>query len=165
MGLKVAVAAPFRGAGKRELAESEFVVALSLDRDWYSPDQAKRLLDRAAGEGLLERGEGTVRATFDPDAVEVPEAFSPGDSLLRKRSAFERVLDDLVADGADKREAVAAINDLQNELGVSIGAAAVLHARRQGVDPSAAAASALAERREERERGARADADAVEREA
>jgi len=153
MGLKVAVAAPFRQEGKRELAESEFVVALSLDRDWYSPDQAKRLLDRAAGEGLVERTDETVRAAFDPETVVIPDEFSPGDSLLQQRSAFERVLDDLVAAGGDKREAVAAINDLQDTLGVSIEAAAVVHARREGVDPSAAASGALAGLRGSRDAG------------
>jgi hypothetical protein len=148
MGLKVAVAVPFRQEGRRELVESEFVVALSLDRDWYSPDQAKRLLDRAAGEGLVERDDDGVRATFDPEAIEVPEEFSPGDSLLQQRSAFERVLDALVAAGADKQSAVAAINDCQDRLGVSIEAAAVVHARREGVDPSEAAERAIADLRE-----------------
>jgi hypothetical protein len=147
MALKVAVAAPFRQEGKRELAGSEFVVALSLDRDWYSPDQAKRLLDRAAGEGLLERTDDGVRATFDPESVAVPGEFAPDESLLAGRSAFEQVLDDLVAAGADKREAVAAVNDLQDRLGVSIEAAAVLHARSEGVDASDAARSALVDLR------------------
>jgi len=149
MGLKVAVAVPFRQEGRRELAETDFVVALTLDRDWYTPDQAERLLDRAAGEGLVERTDAGVRATFDPEGVAVPEDFSPDDSLLEVRSPFERVLEALVADGADKQSAVAAINELQAGLGVSIEAAAVVHARREGLDPSDVAASALADLRDE----------------
>ena len=148
MGLKVAAAAPFKQHGKRRIAESEFVVALSLDRDWYSPDQAERLLDLAAGEGLLTLDEGTVVAQFDPESVAVPEEFTPDESLLQERSAFERVLDALVADGAEKQEAVAAINRLQNRLGITIEAAAVVYARREGVDPGEAAARAAEELRE-----------------
>lgn len=155
MGLKVAVAAPFKREGKRELVESEFVVALSLDRDWYSPDQAKRLLERAHGEGLVQRGDDAVRATFDPESVEVPASFSPDESLLSERSPFERILDALVAAGAEKQATVAAINDLQVRLGVTIEAAAVVHARREGLDPSDAAARAReALRREFAEREA-----------
>lgn len=149
MGLKVAVATPFKQEGKRELVESEFVVALSLDRGWYSPDQAKRLLDRADGEGLVERTGDAVRATFDPERVEVPESFSPDDSLLEERSPFERVLDALVAAGAEKQAAVAAINDLQSRLGVTVDAAAVVHARREGLDPSDTAARARADLRQD----------------
>ena len=145
MSLKRAVAAPFREDGSRELGESAFVVALSLDRDWFSPDQAKRLVDVAASEGLLDRTDGHVRARFDPAAVELPEGFEPGEAILRERSTFERVLDALVEAGHEKQDAVAAVNGLQSELAVSVEAAAVLYAHRQGIDVGEAATAARAE--------------------
>ncbi|WP_435346151.1 DUF2240 family protein [Haloarchaeobius sp. HRN-SO-5] len=145
MSLRVTVAAPFRQRGKGELAENEFVVALSLDRDWFSPDQAKRLVDVATGEGLLEREESTLRPTFDPGDVTVPEDFVPGDDVLTTRSAFEQVLDDLVAAGYEKHEAVGDINQLQGRLGVSIEAAALVYARREGLDVSEVRAKAVEE--------------------
>jgi hypothetical protein len=145
MSLEAAVATPFRDRGRPRLGEGEFVVALSLDRDWFTPDQAKRLVDVAAGRGLLARDDGDLVAEFDPDDVSVPDGFVPDESVLREQSTFERVLDTLVDAGTDKQSAVAAINERQRELGVSIEAAAILHARRQGVDVDAAAASALTE--------------------
>ena len=145
MSLKRAVAAPFREDGSRELGESAFVVALSLDRDWFSPDQAKRLVDVAASEGLLDRTDGHVRARFDPAAVELPEGFEPGEAILRERSTFERVLDALVEAGHDKQDAVAAVNGLQSELAVSVEAAAVLYAHGQGIDVQKHAEAARAE--------------------
>ncbi len=139
MSLQVAVAAPFKQHGRDTIEESEFVVALSLDRDWLSPDQAKRLLDLAAGEGVIERADGEVTVAFDYDAVTIPEEFTPDESLFRERSAFERVLDDLVAAGMEKQEAVAAVNKLQQRLGVTVEAAAVVYARRHDADVDAAA--------------------------
>ncbi len=144
MSLDVAVAAPFRHRGSERIAESEFVVALSLDRDWFSPDQAKRLIDVATGRGLLRRDGDDLVPTFDPDGVEVPEGFTPDDELLREPAPFEAVLDSLVAAGHEKHEAVGAINGLQRDLGVTAEAAAVVYARRQGVDVDAAARRALA---------------------
>jgi hypothetical protein len=145
VSLRSAVAAPFQGRGERELAESEFVVALSLDRDWFSPEQATRLADVAVGEGLLERTDKMLAPTFDPGSVTIPEEFVPNEDLLRQRSAFEQVLDALVAAGIDKRDAVADINELQQSLAVSIEAAAVLYARRRDVEVAEAAERALAE--------------------
>ncbi|PSQ15741.1 DUF2240 domain-containing protein [Halobacteriales archaeon QS_8_69_26] len=139
MSLRVAVAAPFRQRGTRRLAENTFVVALSLDRDWFSPDQAKRLIDVASGEGLLRREDGDLVCEFDPSGVTVPDEFTPDEDLLRRRSPFEQVLDALVEAGHDKREAVGDINRLQGELGVEIGAAAVVYANREGVDVGRAA--------------------------
>ncbi|MFB6301507.1 MAG: DUF2240 family protein [Haloferacaceae archaeon] len=148
MSLEVTVAVPFRGAGSDRMDERKFVVALSLERDWFSPDQSKRLLDVAAGRGLVERADGDVIAQFDPAAVEVPEGFTPDESILREQSAFERVLDALVAAGADKQTAVAAINARQRDLGITLEAAAVLYARAEGVDLSGIAEQVRADLRE-----------------
>jgi hypothetical protein len=134
VSLRTAVAAPFRQRGTERIAESEFVVAMSLDRDWFSPDQAKRLIDVATGEGLLDRVEDDLVVTFDASSVEVPEDFVPDEAVLRERSPFERSLEALVDAGHEKREAVAGINGLQQDLGVTIEAAAVVYARREGVD-------------------------------
>jgi hypothetical protein len=147
MSLRTAVAAPFRADGSRRMGESAFVVALSLNRDWFSPDQAKRLVDVAASEGLLHRVDGDLEAQFDPADTPVPEGFRPDESILRERSTFERVLGALVEAGEDKQSSVAAVNGLQSDLGVTIEAAAVLYAHRRGIDVAEHARSARSELR------------------
>ncbi|MEF8802376.1 MAG: DUF2240 family protein [Halolamina sp.] len=142
MSLEVTVAVPFRQQGRGRLGDGEFVVALSLDRDWFSPDQAKRVVDVALGRGLLSRDDGKLVAEFDPESVTVPEGFAPDASILREQNAFEKVLDRLTAGGVEKQTAVAGINRLQRELGVSIEAAAVVYARREDIEVGDAARSA-----------------------
>jgi len=145
MTLRVAVGAPFVSRGRERLGEHEFVVALSLERDWLSPDQATRLIDVATAEGLLERDGDDLRATFDLETLDVPDGYAPDESLLRERSAFEMALDAVSAAGAERQETVAAANALQRELGVTADAALVLHARREDVDVAAAAGTVLAD--------------------
>ncbi len=134
MSLRRAVAAPFRQRGVESMSESEFIVALSLDRDWFSPDQAKRLVDVAATEGLLERTDDDVIVSFDTATVDISEEFEPDESILQQRTTFERVLDSIVDSGIEKQTAVAEVNKLQSELAVSVEAAAVLYAHRNGVE-------------------------------
>ena len=145
MSLEVAVAVPFKQQGTTRLGEGEFVVALSLDRSWFSPDQAKRLIDVAAGRGLLAREDGDIVAQFEPADVVVPEEYEPDQSILREQSAFERILDALVAAGYDKQDVVAEVNDRQRRLGVSVEAAAALYAREQDVDAGDAIEAAKAD--------------------
>lgn len=133
MSLEAAVAAPFKSRARDRLGEGEFVVALSLDREWFSPDQAKRLVDIAVGRGLLASEDGDLVPQFDPAAVTVPEGFTPDESILREQSTFEAALDAIVAAGVEKQRAVAAINERQRALAVTIEAAAVLYARERGV--------------------------------
>ena len=133
MSLRRAVAEPFRAKGRETLTDSEFVVVLSLDREWFTAEQAKRLVDVATTEGLLERVDGDLAVTFDHREVAIPDGFTPDEDLLRQRSTFERALQTLVEAGIEKQDAVASINRLQAELGVTVEAAAVVYARRQGV--------------------------------
>jgi len=133
MSLKTAVAAPFRQRGTDRMAESEFVVALSLDRSWFSPDQAKTLVDVAASKGLVERDEDALVVEFDATDVDIPEGFAPSEDVLQSRSAFEKVLDAVVESGVEKQTAVAGINAMQSELGITLEAAAVVYARSEGV--------------------------------
>ncbi|MGM0590405.1 MAG: DUF2240 family protein [Halobacteriota archaeon] len=149
MSLEAAVAVPFRQRGKTRMGEGEFVVALSLDREWYSPDQAKRLIDVATGRGLLSREDGDVVAQFDPAAVSVPEDFTPDESILREQSTFERVLSAVVAAGVEKRDAVASINGRQRDLAVTLETAAVLYAHEKGVDVSEEVTAARASLRDD----------------
>ena len=134
MSLRRAVAVPFRQRGVERMTESEFVVALSLDRDWFSPDQAKRVVTVGAGEGLLERTDDDVIVGFDPGAVDIPDDFEPTEDILTQRSTFERILEAVVDSGIDKQTAVAEINKLQSELAVTIEAAAILYGRRRGLE-------------------------------
>ncbi len=145
MSLRRAVAAPFRQRGVESMSESEFIVALSLDRDWFSPDQAKRLVDVAATEGLLERTDDAVVVTFDTATVSIEEEFEPDESILQQRSTFERVLDSIVDSGIEKQSAVADVNKLQSELAISVEAAALLYAHKNGVEISDVAERAQAE--------------------
>jgi Uncharacterized protein conserved in archaea len=145
MSLRRAVAAPFRQRGVERLKQSEFVVALSLDLEWFSPDQAQRLADVAATEGLIDPAGDEIGVTFDPLDVEIPDGFEPDESVLQQRSTFERMLAAIVDAGVEKQEAVAGINQLQSSLGVSVEAAAALYARRRGIDVTTLAQRAMGE--------------------
>ncbi|ERG89912.1 MAG: uncharacterized protein conserved in archaea [halophilic archaeon J07HX5] len=144
MSLRRAVAAPFRDRGVDRMHTSEFIVALSLDRNWFSPDQAERVVSLAVSDGLLERTADELVVSFDAADTTIPDGFVPDEEILTQRSTFERILDAVVDAGTDKRTAVAEINQLQNKLDVTIEAAAALYARRQGVDVSDLATRARA---------------------
>jgi hypothetical protein len=145
VSLQVVVAAPFRQAGRRRLGEGKFVVELSMEYGWFSPDQAKRVVDVATGRGLVERDGDELVVQFDPREIDVPEGFEPDEDVLREQSTFERLLDAIVAAGVDKQTAVAEVNRCQREFGVTIEAAAVLYARRHDVDVATQATRAREE--------------------
>ena len=134
MSVERVVAAPFKHAGREHLSDQEFVVALSLHRDWFSPAQARQVIDIGVSDDLLERRDDGVVPTFDPASVTIPTGFTPDESMLVRRSPFERILERLLEAGEDKRAAVGEINRLQQELDITIDAAAAIYASRRGID-------------------------------
>ena len=133
MDLKTVVAAPFRHRGSDTLTDSEFIATLSMELDWYTPEQTRRVIDLATSEALLDRTDGQLVPTFEVEALSIPYDSSPDESILTERSVFEQLLTAVTDAGIDKQEAVAEINTLQRELGVTIEAAGVLYAHRHGV--------------------------------
>ncbi len=129
------VSMPFKRKGKDTLKENEFILALSIDLNWFSPDQARTLLSDAEKGGLLKREGGEVIPLFDLSSVQIPPSFKPG-SVPGKKPLFDRIIDRItVTAGLDKRTIIALINKKQEELIkiVDIEVSTLLVALEQGV--------------------------------
>lgn len=129
------VSVPFKRKGKESLKESEFVLALSFDLNWFSPDQAKKVLLEAEKAGLLKRDGEFIHPAFDLTSVEPPNGFKPG-VFEEERSIFDRIIERITAEtGMDKRRVIALINKKQDELSklVEIEVSAILVALEHGV--------------------------------
>lgn len=139
MDLRRTLAVPYRQHGRERLAEPAFVTALAIERDWFTPDEVRRLLERGLEAGELERDGDHVVPTFEVGEVVVPTGYEPPDDLTTERPTFERMVDTLEADGHDRRRCVAEINELQDSLAVPSDVAAVVYAHERGIDVSAEA--------------------------
>jgi hypothetical protein len=128
MSLEITVAVPFKQHGEQTLSPGEFVVALAVDREWFSPDQAQRLIDIAEGKKLLVRDDRGIHAQFDHTSVSIPESFEPSESIFRDQSAFEQILQILETTSESKQSIVAAINERQQQLGITVETAAAVYA-------------------------------------
>lgn len=133
MDLKTVVAAPFRHRGSNTLTDSEFIATLSMELDWFTPEQARRVIDLATSESLLDRSEDSLVPTFAVETISLPDDPTPDESILTERSTFEQLLDTITDAGIEKQDAVAEINRLQQELAITIEAAGVLYAHQQGI--------------------------------
>lgn len=138
--LRRAIALLFRRKGREELDEKEFVLSASMDLRWFPPREAQRLLQIALEAKLVESREGSIRPTFDVASVEVPRTFTPGPEILQVPTAVQQdvflgLVDAIVAaTKADRRTVVAGINGIQERMDIELEVAALLAARKAGVD-------------------------------
>jgi hypothetical protein len=129
------VSMPFKRKGKDTLKESEFILTMSIDLNWFSPEQARILLSDAVKDGLLRREGGEVFPLFDLSSVQIPPSFKP-ESMPGKKPIFDLIIDRItVTTGLDKRTIIALINKKQEELIklVDIEVSTLLVALEQGV--------------------------------
>lgn len=135
--LTYTVSMPFKRKGKETLKDSEFVLALSIDLNWYTPEQAKTILGEAEKSGLLKREGDVIRAAFDTSSIEIPSGFKPekpGD--FGNKPVFERIIERIIlATGIEKRKVIALINKKQEELAkqVVLEVSAIIVAIEHGV--------------------------------
>lgn len=115
--LTYTVSMPFLRKGKETLKESEFVLALSIDLNWLTPEQAKNLLNLAEKSGLLKKEGEMIHPAFDISGVNIPSGFKPEPASFDKKTLFDMVIDRIISGtGIEKRKVIALINKKQEEL-------------------------------------------------
>lgn len=130
---------PFKRRGKEVLKESEFILALSIDLNWFDPEQAKNILGYAQKAGLIRKEGEYIRPTFDISSVEIPSGFKPDEKKIidEKKTIFDRTIERIMhSTGMDKRKVIALINKKHEELCklVEIEVSAILVAMEHGVE-------------------------------
>jgi hypothetical protein len=115
--LTYTVSMPFKRKGKEALKDMEFIMALSMDLKWFTPDQVKSVLCEALKSGILKRDGELVRPSFDISKIEIPFGFKPETIAFEKKSLFERVIERIITStGIEKRKVISMINKKQEEL-------------------------------------------------
>ena len=138
--LQRAIAVLFKRKGRAELTEKEFVLSASMDLRWFPPRDAQKLLQLGLETGLLEAAEGVIRPAFALEPVEIPREFSPAADVLDvptpvAEDLFLSLVDAIVAHAkSDRKTVIASVNALQERMDLEVEVAALVAARKAGVD-------------------------------
>lgn len=111
--LRYIVSMPFKRKGKDILKQSEFILALSIDLNWFNPEQAKNILRDAEKAGLIERDGEHIHPAFDISSVQIPSGFKPDE----KKTIFDRIIERIMhSTGMNKHKVIALINKKHEKL-------------------------------------------------
>ncbi|MCL7414500.1 MAG: DUF2240 family protein [ANME-2 cluster archaeon] len=111
-------AQPFKRKGTDRLKENEFVMALSMDLNWFKPDTAKSFVKAAIDDGIIAREEGMLIARFDIESVDIPIGFKPDAAVFQEKDVFEQIVERIMANtGLEKQKIIANINQKRSETG------------------------------------------------
>ena len=112
----------FKRSGKEHLKFSDLYLALSMDLNWFTPDDAKAFINLAIKENLLIKKDNLIKPNFDYEKTNVPIGFTPSEKVFEITKDNEEenpvsILDELKKlIEKNKNIATDQINELINKL-------------------------------------------------
>ena len=126
----------FKRSGKEKMSFSELYLDLSMNLNWFSPDDAKRFLNDAIKKSLLKKEGDQISLLFDINQVKIPVGFSPSKKVLsekkspeiaQKLGVFEQILKRIQEKtNLEKQQIIDKINGISKEKNVIEEIAALL---------------------------------------
>jgi len=133
--LKKALAFLFQREGS-EISKEDFVYAQSVDLEWFSSDEARKLIDKALEAGLVDADENIIKANFEYGQIDIPIGFEPSKKILESKSKdiFSEILDEMVEKSSlSKQQIMSKVNEVQDKLDIEIITAMLLVARKNDI--------------------------------
>jgi len=82
---KIIIAFLFKRSGKENLSYSDLYLTLSMDLNWFTPDDAKAFIDSALEKKLLIQKDKLVKPNFNVEDITVPIGFHPEKQISGKK--------------------------------------------------------------------------------
>ncbi len=140
--LETILAFLFKRSGKEELTPSDLYLPLSMDLQWFSPNQAKTFVNMALQQKLLIKKEGKLSPSFDYEKIVVPVGFRPSKKPIEEKEIKEEKLDVVKTimarivekTGQDEQSVIKKIKDIEKGKNVSLEVAALLVSKEYDVN-------------------------------
>ncbi|KYK33390.1 MAG: hypothetical protein AYK22_09055 [Thermoplasmatales archaeon SG8-52-3] len=127
----------FKRSGKEHLKFSELYLALSMELNWFTPDDAKSFITLALEENLIEKKGDLLKPNFDYENTTIPIGFSPSKRVFeikkaeKKEEIKETILEEMIKiliekSNLDKSKITKKIDDLAKEKNITEEVAALL---------------------------------------
>lgn len=103
---ELVIAFVFNRSGKTELSFSDMYLTLSMELNWFTPEDAKDFLEKAIEEKILTKKNNQIRPSFDISKIEIPVGYAPKGKLFEKKKGEKQkdvsLLDQMVNKIADE---------------------------------------------------------------
>lgn len=87
------IAFVFKRSGLTEISFSKFYLTLSMDLNWFTPEEAKKFTDFAIDHKLLIKKEGKVSPNFDINNIKIPIGFYPTKKIFEERKEIKKIVE------------------------------------------------------------------------
>ena len=131
----IIIAFLYKRSGKEELSFSELYLILSMELNWFTPDDAKTFVNMAIKQKLLIKKGELIKPNFDFRKIVVPVGFVPSKTIfeekeveiIKKENLLEQIVKRIVEKSKlDENQVIEKINDIAKERNLTKEVAALL---------------------------------------
>ena len=101
--IKIIIAFLFKRSGKKEMAQSDLYLTLSMDLRWFSPQKAKEFVNSTLQNNILVKKGAFLTPTFDVNKVTIPTGFRPSKEVFYKQKEEEKEESPEIVENITKR--------------------------------------------------------------
>lgn len=127
----------FKRSGKSKLSFSEVYLTLSMDLNWFTPEDAKDFVNIALKQKLLTKKDELIKPNFDYDKIVVPVGFYPSKMVSEEKEvekhdkkdddALNKIVKRLVEKtDLDEQNIIEKIKEVEKEKNLNLEVAALL---------------------------------------
>jgi hypothetical protein len=135
----------FKRSGKEHLKFSDLYLALSMELNWFTPDDAKSFISVALEGNLLTKKGDLIKPNFDYKNTTIPIGFSPSKRVFeinkteKKEETKETILEEMIKilikkSNLDKSKITKKIDELAKEKNITEEVATLLIAKEFNID-------------------------------
>jgi len=84
----------FKRSGREKLKFSDLYLALSMDLNWFTPDDAKTFINLALKQNLLTKEGIFIKPNFDFENIVVPIGFTPSERKINLKKVEKQEKED-----------------------------------------------------------------------
>jgi hypothetical protein len=133
---EIIIAFLFKRSGKSKLSFSDLYLTLSMDLNWFTPEDAKAFVSHAVEQKLLLKKGELIKPNFDYDKIVVPVGFYPAKMVFEEkeveryeeeRNVVKAIVERIVEKtGLDAQSIAEKIKDIEKEKNITLEVAALL---------------------------------------
>lgn len=87
--VKIILTFLFKRSGKQQLTYSELYLTLSIDLNWFTPEDAKKFVNEALEKKFIIKKKDLIMPSFDIEKVSVPVGFYPSKRVFIEEESLE----------------------------------------------------------------------------
>ena len=80
----------FNRSGKSKLSYNEIYLTLSMQLNWFTPDDAKLFINQTIEEKLIKKEKDLLSPNFDYKNIVVPVGFTPSKMVFKEKTEIPK---------------------------------------------------------------------------